>query len=208
MMENIIIGKNVEIQKNVVIGEKGIDTKKGAELYIGDDSKIRSFTVIYLDNKIGKNFQTGHHSVIREKNVIGDNCVVGTGTSLECGNKIGNNVRIHSGCMLEKTIVGDDVFIGPNSVFLNNIHPVCPKIKECVGGPKIGSRSVIGANSTILPGVKIGKNCFIGAGSVVTKDIPHNMVAYGSPAKVVKKIDELKCIKGFYKKPYEWREKK
>jgi len=68
----------------------------------------------------------------------------------------------------------------------------------------VGSNVRIGANSTILPGVRIGDNSLIGAGSVVVEDIPKNSVAYGCPAKVVKKISDLGCKKRFYKKPYEW----
>lgn len=54
----------------------------------------------------------------------------------------------------------------------------------------IGDYVYIGINTLILPGVNIGNNCIIGAGSIVTKDIPDNSVAAGSPAKVVKSIDE------------------
>ncbi len=53
---------------------------------------------------------------------------------------------------------------------------------------RIGFASGIGSNSTILPGITIGDNAVIGAGSVVTKDIPENMIAVGSPAKVIRSI--------------------
>jgi acetyltransferase-like isoleucine patch superfamily enzyme len=58
---------------------------------------------------------------------------------------------------------------------------------------------------TILPGVKIGKFSVIGAGSVVVDDIPEAVVAVGNPAKVIKRVSELKCTKGFLKRPYEWQ---
>ena len=50
----------------------------------------------------------------------------------------------------------------------------------------------------------IGENSIVGANSLVTKNVPPNSVVIGSPAKVIKKVDELKCFKGFFKKPYEW----
>jgi acetyltransferase-like isoleucine patch superfamily enzyme len=166
---------------------------------------IRSFTVIYLGSSIGNDFQTGHGALIRENNSIGNSVSIGTNSTIEPGNKIGNNVRIHSGCFLESVIIKNNVFIGPNTVFTDDLHPVCPKYEECVGGAVVEDNVSIGANCTILPGVKIGKNSLVGAGSVVTKDVEENSVVAGNPARFVKKIDELKCVKNCYKKPYEWR---
>jgi acetyltransferase-like isoleucine patch superfamily enzyme len=101
--------------------------------------------------------------------------------------------------------IEDDVFIGPNVVFTDDPHPMlCPKYKECLGGVTVKRLARIGANCTLLPGVVIGENSLIGAGSVVTKNIPPNSVAAGSPAKVIKHIDELKCYPGFFEKPYLW----
>ena len=54
----------------------------------------------------------------------------------------------------------------------------------------IGENVWIGSNSVILPGVRIGKNSVIGAGSVVTKDIPERVLAFGNPCRVIRKIDE------------------
>jgi acetyltransferase-like isoleucine patch superfamily enzyme len=51
----------------------------------------------------------------------------------------------------------------------------------------VGSRTFIGANSIVLPGIRIGDNCIIGAGSVVTKDVPSNCIAVGNPARVIRK---------------------
>ena len=123
---------------------------------------------------------------------------------LEYGNIIGDRCRIHSGCFLEQVTLGQDVFVGPNVVFTDDPHPMCPRYKDCVGGPVIGDFTRIGANSTILPGVKIGKNCLIGAGSVVTQDIPDHSVAVGNPAQVIKKITDLECSTGLYERPYIW----
>ena len=204
MNKSVCLGKNVITGKNVDLGEKPKD-KNLKELIIGDNSIIRSSTVIYLGSKIGKNFQTGHGALIREKNHIGDDVTIGSNTELGPGNRIGNNVRIHSNCFLEYVNLEDNVCIGPNVVFTDDPHPACPRYKECVLGATVKRNVSIGANSTILPGIIIEENSLIGAGSVVTKDIPKNSVVTGNPAKIVKKIDDLKCIKGFYKKPYEWR---
>ncbi|MCG6282651.1 DapH/DapD/GlmU-related protein, partial [Vibrio diabolicus] len=73
-------------------------------------------------------------------------------------------------------------------------HPVAPEYREKVAQFNIpihiGRNVWIGANSVVLPGVTIGENSVIGAGSVVTKDIPSNVVAVGNPCRVVREINE------------------
>jgi len=102
--------------------------------------------------------------------------------------------------------IEDDVFIGPNVVFTDDPHPMgCPRYKECLGGPIVKELARVGANSTILPGVVVGRNSLVGAGSVVTHDVPMNSVVAGNPAKVIKRIDELVCTKGFFERPYVWK---
>lgn len=152
---------------------------------------IRSGTVIYKNNKIGKRFVTGHNAVIREKNIIGDDVVVGVNSYLGPGNIIGNQVKIHTNCFLEGVTLRDKVIIGPHVVFVNDPYPPCRICVETIGGAYVGSNTVIGSNVTILPGIKIGKNVLVGAGSVVTKDIPNSVVVVGNPARVLKKRSEL-----------------
>jgi acetyltransferase-like isoleucine patch superfamily enzyme len=203
---NVILGKRAKIEEFCVIG-KPPRGKKPGELptVIGDDAVIRSFTTIYSGNKIGAGFQTGQGVSIREDNLIGDEVSIGTNSVLEFGNRIGQAVRIHSHCFLEMTEIGDHVFVGPGVVFTDDPHPAfCDHYKECLGGVKVRRMAKIGARVTLLPGITIGENSLIGAGSVVTGDIPADMVAVGNPAKVIKKITDLKCPKGFYQKPYDW----
>ncbi len=204
--KNVFVGENTIVEGPCILGKPPRGSKPGElELKIGGNGVIRPFTTIYAGSKFGDFVQTGQGASIREDNYIGNHVSIGTNAVLEFGNKIGNNVRIHSLCFLEMVTIEDDVFIGPNVVFTDDPHPMnCPKYKECLGGVTIKQYARIGANCTILPGVVIGKNTLIGAGSVVTKNIPDNMVAAGTPAKVIKSVNELKCYPGFFEKPYMW----
>jgi acetyltransferase-like isoleucine patch superfamily enzyme len=204
--DNVFLGSNADISPYVILGKKplGEETHK-LKLIIGNNATIRSFTTIYLGSEIGNNFSTGQNVSIRENNRIGNNVSIGTGSAIEFGNSIGGGTRIHSCCFLEMVRVGENVFIGPNVIFTDDPHPMkCPHYKECKGGVVIEDFAKIGANCTILPGVKICSNSLVGAGSVVTKDIPPDTVYAGSPAKFIKKIEDLKCEKGVFERPYLW----
>ena len=108
---------------------------------------------------------------------------------------IGKNVFINSGCKFQDQggiFIGDDALIGHNVVIATINHDFNPEKRRGMY-PKpvtVGKNVWIGSNSTICPGVTIGDNAVIGAGSVVTKDVPENMVAVGVPAKVIKSIFE------------------
>ena len=88
--------------------------------------------------------------------------------------------------------IGNDCFIGPNVSIYTACHSTDPlernSRKEWAEPVTIGNNVWIGGSVTILPGVTIGDNTTIGAGSVVTKDIPANVVAAGNPCKVIRKI--------------------
>lgn len=109
----------------------------------------------------------------------------------DCGKNIhlGKGVFINSGCKFQDQggiFIGYGSLIGHNTVLATLNHGLLPEERHNLI-PKpihIGKNVWIGSNSTILSGVTIGDNAVIGAGSVVTKDIPENMIAVGNPAKV------------------------
>ena len=91
-----------------------------------------------------------------------------------------------------KVTFGDHVFIAPNCCFTTANHALDPEQRKAgieVALPiTIGNNVWIGTGSTILAGVEIGDNTIIGAGSVVTKSIPGNVIAFGVPCNVMRKL--------------------
>ena len=90
--------------------------------------------------------------------------------------------------------VGDYTMLGPNVVLATAGHPILPELRPLAYQYNmpvhIGKNCWLGAGVIVLPGVTIGDNTVIGAGSIVTKDIPANVVAVGNPCKVLREIND------------------
>jgi acetyltransferase-like isoleucine patch superfamily enzyme len=133
---------------------------------IGQNTKIWQYSVILENAIIGENCNICSHCFIENDVVIGDNCTVKCGVQLWDGTKI-----------------EDNVFIGPNVTFSNDVYPRSKQYPDNFGTSIIKKGASIGASATILPGITIGEYALIGAGSVVTKNIPAYSLWYGNPAK-------------------------
>jgi acetyltransferase-like isoleucine patch superfamily enzyme len=199
-----VLGKKSVIDKGVKLGYIPAKNAKLAKLQIGENARIRQGAILYAGTKIGKNLETGHNVIIREKNKIGNNFSIWSNSIIDYGCRIGNNVKIHSNIYIAQfTVIEDNAFLAPGVTIANDPHPGCDFSKKCMKGPTIKKGAQIGCNVTIVPMVTIGEKCLIGSGSVVTKDIPAGSVAYGNPARVHKKIGDLKCYFTFTDKPYK-----
>ncbi|HHF2994174.1 TPA: sugar O-acetyltransferase [Vibrio diabolicus] len=130
---------------------------------------------------------------------VGDNCYFEPPLRANWGRHtyVGDNVYANfTLTLVDDTYIyiGNSVMIGPNVTLATAGHPIEPELRREVAQFNIpiyiGANVWIGANSVVLPGVKIGENSVIGAGSVVTKDIPSNVVAVGNPCRVLREIGE------------------
>ena len=139
---------------------------------IGNDTTIWQYSVILSGAIIGNNCNINAHTFIENEVIIGDYVTVKCGVFLWDGITIENNV-----------------FIGPNATFTNDLNPRSKNYKAPVK-TIIKSNASIGANATIKCGITIGENSIIGAGSVVTKDVPSNTIVVGNPAKILREIKE------------------
>lgn len=198
--EGVILGDGCEKDESAILGYPTGRHLDDTSLHIGPGGHIRSGTVIYVGSTIGAGLETGHNVVIREENVIGDRLNIWSNATIDYGCVIGHDVKIHCNVYIaQHTTLEDHVFLAPGVMTANDPHPLCGL---CMTGPTIKRGARIGANVTILPHVIIGEGALVGAGSVVTHDIPANMVAYGNPARVVKSTDILACHFSRVEHPY------
>lgn len=106
---------------------------------------------------------------------------------------LGERIFINSGCKFQDqggVVIGDDCLIGHNTVMATLNHDLTPSRRADMHPARIviGRNVWIGSNVTVLPGVTVGDNAVVAAASVVTKDVPENTLAVGSPARVVRSL--------------------
>lgn len=138
---------------------------------IGQNTKIWQYVVILGGAQIGSDCNICSHCFIENDVIIGNRVTV------KCG------VQLWDGITIE-----DDVFIGPNVTFSNDMFPRSKQYPDVFPKMVVRAGASIGANATILPGITIGNEAMIGAGSVVTKDVPDFAVVIGNPAKIIRRI--------------------
>lgn len=133
---------------------------------------------------IGNNTVIWQFSVVLAKAIIGNNCNINCNCFIENDVIIGNNVTVKAGVYIWDGLrIEDDVFLGPNMTFTNDLQPRSKVYPEHFLTTIIKKGASIGANATVLAGITIGDYAMIGAGSVVTKDVPPFTLWYGNPAR-------------------------
>jgi len=144
------------------------------------------------------------------KNVIINDFVNAYGCTIDDGTKIGSFVEIQKNAFIGKNCkisshtficegvyIKNGVFVGHNVSFINDKFPFAVNQDFSLKNDSdwelvktiVNDKVSIGTSSTILGGIHIGKNSIIGAGSVVTKDVPPNVIVAGNPAKILRRLD-------------------
>lgn len=112
-------------------------------------------------------------AIVSRTAIVGHGAIMMPGTIVNAGTHIGTNLILNTAASIDHDCtIGDGVHVGPGS--------------RLSGLIKVGRASYVGVGSTIRESITIGSNVMVGAGSLVLKDIPDNVVAYGSPAKVIR----------------------
>ena len=151
------------IAPNVKLG-KGVKLSKFINMYgceVGDDSKIGAFVEIQKNARVGRHCKISSHTFICE------------GVTIE-----------------------DNVFVGHSVTFINDSYPRATAADGAlqteqdwkVENTVVKRGASLGSGSTILSNVTIGENAIVGAGSVVTRDVPANMIVAGNPARILRPV--------------------
>lgn len=182
------------------------EKQHSGELYLPMDEEILREQLVYLDslreyNEIPHVQMEKRREKLKEMFAeIGDGCYVESpfysnfgGRNVHFGNGVYANFNL---TLVDDThiYVGDYTMIGPNVTIATAGHPILPQLRQQglqYNMPvRIGRNCWLGAGVIVLPGVTIGDNVVVGAGSVVTKDLPSNVVAVGSPCRVLREVGE------------------
>lgn len=173
----VVFGEWKEIQ--AVLEENKTDLQ---DFVVENDR--RNSAIPLLDTKgIKARIEPG--AVIRDQVEIGDNAIIMMGAMINIGAVIGEGTMIDMGVVLGgRATVGKNCHIGAGAVLAGVIEP--PSAKPVV----IEDDVVVGANAVVLEGVTVGKGAVVAAGAIVIEDVPPYTVVAGTPARVIKEIDE------------------
>lgn len=176
------------------------------ELYLPNDDSIveeqfQKLELLYDYNATRPLEQKKRQALLKEMFAeIGEGCYIEPPFHANFGGyhvHFGKNVYANFNLtMVDDThiYVGDYTMFGPNVIVATAGHPILPKLREQAYQYNmpvhIGKNCWIGAGAIILPGITIGDNVVVGAGSVVTKDLPSNVVAVGNPCRVLRQVGE------------------
>ncbi len=159
------------------------DKKDLIEDYVVENDRRHSAIPMLDLKKIQARIEPG--AIIRDHVEIGKNAVIMMGAMINIGSVVGEGTMIDMNVVLGgRATVGKNCHIGAGAVLAGVIEP--PSAQPVI----IEDDVVIGANAVVLEGVKVGKGSVVAAGAVVIEDVPENSVVAGTPARVIKELDE------------------
>lgn len=190
------------------------------DLYLPNDAAITEeqnacLELLYTFNQTRPSEQEKRNQLLKQMFAeIGENCYIEPPFHANFGGKhvhFGKNVYANFNLTMVDDghiYVGDYTMFAPGVIVATAGHPILPELRETVYQYNmpvhIGKNCWIGAGAIILPGVTIGDQVVVGAGSVVTKDLPSNVVAVGNPCRVIREINEHDRIYYFKNRKIDW----
>lgn len=145
---------------------------------------VHAQALVDSDVQIGAGTRVWAFAHVVKGAVIGDECNLCDHTFIEGNVRIGNRVTLKCGVFLwDGILVEDDVFIGPNATFTNDLRPRSKRYVTEFPRTLLRQGCTIGANATVLPGITLGRWSMVAAGSVITNDVPDQALMVGNPAR-------------------------
>jgi len=179
---------------------------RAGDLYIADDPEILEAANASIELMAAYNATTPRQEPLRRRLLAELLGAIGEGTAIRPPLYVdyGSNLRIGARCFanfgltaldVAPITIGDDVQIGPHVQLLTPTHPVDPELRrarwEAAAPIVIGDNVWLGGGVIVCPGVTIGANTVVGAGAVVTRDLPGDVMAVGSPARVIRPLGSV-----------------
>ena len=190
------------------------------DLYLPNDAAITEeqnacLELLYTFNQTRPSEQEKRNQLLKQMFAeIGKNCYIEPPFHANFGGKhvhFGKNIYANFNLTMVDDghiYVGDYTMFAPGVIVATAGHPILPELRETVYQYNmpvhIGKNCWIGAGAIILPGVTIGDQVVVGAGSVVTKDLPSNVVAVGNPCRVIREITEHDRVYYFKNRKIDW----
>ncbi len=144
---------------------------------IGDGTRVWAFAHVLPGARIGADCNICDGVFVEGDVVVGDR------TTVKCGVQLWDGVRL-----------GDDVFVGPNATFSNDLFPRSRQRPATYATTVVEDGASIGANATLLPGIRVGSGAMIGAGAVITRSVPPNAIVVGNPARIVSYVTDVEPV--------------
>jgi UDP-3-O-[3-hydroxymyristoyl] glucosamine N-acyltransferase len=205
--ENCRVGEYSVIRRNVkildgtsveafcLLGSGGED-----QTVIGENSVIRSHTVIYAGVNIGSGFASGHHVTIRSGAMIGEQVSIGTLSDIQGDCAIGDFSRLHSNVhVCQGAKIGRFCWIYPGVIMTNDARPP----SNDLSGPTIEDEVVLTVNVTLLPGVLVRRGTVALPGATIAKDTEADSLHFGPRGTSLERSDVIK-MPGNNEAAYPW----
>ncbi|PYZ97812.1 2,3,4,5-tetrahydropyridine-2,6-dicarboxylate N-acetyltransferase [Alteribacter lacisalsi] len=190
-LESVDFGANtktfIQGETGVLFGEwkdiqKALESSQVKDYVVENDRRNSAIPLLDMKN-IKARIEPG--AIIRDQVEIGDGAVIMMGAAINIGSVVGEGTMIDMNVVMGgRATVGKNCHIGAGTVLAGVIEP--PSAQPVV----VEDDVVVGANAVILEGVTVGKGSVVAAGAIVTQDVPPNTVVAGTPARVIKEIDE------------------